>query len=167
MAAIAIRGASHTYDLTPPRASGLVLVFIHGWLLSRQYWHPLVAQLEPQYQCLSYDLRGFGDSRSLPASADTDYSLQAYARDLQALLQRLDIERAWLIGHSLGGSIALWSAACCPQVSGAICLNAGGGIYIQEAFERFRAAGQRLVRWRPPWLHRTPGIDWVDRKSVV
>ncbi|PSP16188.1 MAG: alpha/beta hydrolase [Cyanobacteria bacterium QS_8_64_29] len=167
MAAIAIRGAAHAYDLTPPRPSELVLVFIHGWLLSRQYWHPLIAQLEPQYQCLAYDLRGFGDSQSSPAGENADYSLQVYARDLQELLQRLEIERAWLIGHSLGGSIALWSAACCPQVMGAICLNAGGGIYIQEAFERFRTAGRRLVKWRPRWLHRMPGIDWVFARSMV
>ncbi|MEL6813630.1 MAG: alpha/beta fold hydrolase, partial [Cyanobacteria bacterium J06598_3] len=38
------------------------LVFIHGWLLSQAYWQPMVAQLQDRYCCLTYDMRGFGQS---------------------------------------------------------------------------------------------------------
>ena len=65
MATIEILGATHAYELTPPTATAApVLVFIHGWLLSRNYWQPLIERLTPDYQCLIYDLRGFGDSQS-------------------------------------------------------------------------------------------------------
>jgi pimeloyl-ACP methyl ester carboxylesterase len=64
MAFIDILGANHAYELTPPPVSpSPVLVFIHGWLLSRNYWQPLIDTLAPDYQCLTYDLRGFGDSQ--------------------------------------------------------------------------------------------------------
>ena len=189
MALIDILGAPHAYELTPPPASpSPVLVFIHGWLLSRNYWQPLIEKLTPDYQCLAYDLRGFGTSQpqsnqvqakprrlngKLPApeavtSSSPSYTLAAYAQDLGILLEKLGIEQAWLIGHSLGGSIALWGASVLPQrVCGVICVNAGGGIYLKEEFERFRSFGQRLVERRPRWLYHIPLIDLLFARSQV
>ncbi len=152
MATVDILGVPHAYDLTAPKApSSPVLVFIHGWLLSRRYWRPLMDKLASDYQCLTYDLRGFGDSQlcssyqssglgrlalgsrgtedrfsasnimadSPPqitcASNLSRYTPSAYAEDLERLLQAMKIDRAWLIGHSLGGTIALWGAAQMPE----------------------------------------------------
>ncbi|HAA32659.1 MAG TPA: alpha/beta hydrolase [Cyanobacteria bacterium UBA8553] len=200
MATIDIRGARHTYELTAPKASSYpVLVFIHGWLLSRSYWQPLIDRLTPDYQCLIYDLRGFGDSQPLsPAQIEktqktllkldstlplksevpeeleavslstSNYTLASYAQDLAVLLQKLGIDNAWLIGHSLGGSIALWGASVASErVKGVICLNAGGGIYLREEFERFRVAGQQLIKRRPRWLCYVPLIDLLFTRAQV
>lgn len=177
MPSIKLAGASHTYELTaPPKNLQLpTLVFIHGWLLSRCYWQPLIQLLESQYQCLTYDLRGFGDSASesasindSAASSNDQYSLDAYAQDLKLLLQQLKLDRVWLVGHSLGGSIALWAANICPQqVEGVICVNSGGGIYLKEEFERFRLVGQQLVKFRPNWLRYLPLIDLVFARMMV
>jgi pimeloyl-ACP methyl ester carboxylesterase len=190
MAIIDIKGVPHAYQLTPPTSSSSpVLVFIHGWLLSRSYWQPLIEKLAPDYQCLNYDLRGFGDSQpqidktqvrrsllesELPNELDpTDlstpsYTLAAYAQDLGILLQELGINRAWLIGHSLGGSVALWGALKLPdRVRGVICLNAGGGIYLKEEFDRFRTAGQQLLKRRPHWLRYLPLIDLLFMRAMV
>ena len=170
MTTIKILGVSHAYDLTltPATSPTPTLIFIHGWLLSRNYWQPLINQLAPFYQCLSYDLRGFGDSGRSQVSPDSNYTLAAYAKDLSIMLQELQIERAWLIGHSLGGSIALWAASYCSEtIEGVICLNSGGGIYIKEEFERFRAAGQQLVKWRPSWLTSIPGLDLLLARTMV
>jgi 2-succinyl-6-hydroxy-2,4-cyclohexadiene-1-carboxylate synthase len=175
MQTIDILGVSHAYELTPPSpvAHNPVLVFIHGWLLSRNYWKPLVEILSPEYQCLIYDLRGFGDTKSqLDAtnqkSITSSYSLAAYAEDLKILLQKLAIDKAWLIGHSLGGSIALWGADYSPEiVKGVICLNSGGGIYLKEEFERFRTMGQQSILRRPPWLRSLPLIDLLFARMMV
>lgn len=226
MPIIEILGVPHAYELFSPAcgSNNPVLVFIHGWLLSRNYWKPSIERLSKHYPCLIYDLRGFGDSQLLKKektnkprrdeqprvatqsivedkfddfsgslfknekfsvhtptliesstptsdreqSIDSNYSLAAYAKDLRILLQKLSIEKAWLIGHSLGGSVALWGAHCCEDiVEGAICLNSGGGIYIKEEFERFRAAGQQLIRRRPPWLASLPLIDLFFARIMV
>ncbi len=192
MATIEISGVRHVYELTNSTTFPHALVFIHGWLLSRGYWQPLIEQLAPDYQCLAYDLRGFGQSQS---SAVTEsicqkdclnlhhsylidettnvtascYTPAAYAEDLRLLLQKLNITSAWLIGHSLGGTIALWGANQMPEcVKGVICINAGGGIYLKEAFEQFRWAGQQLLKFRPRWLSYLPLIDlWFTRANVA
>lgn len=199
---IDVLGFPHAYELSAPTDNSFVLVFVHGWLLSRAYWQPVIEQLTPHYQCLSYDLRGFGESQlapkiqttpasmteelAAPASSSVlgtvgvagntmtsdrlaerleiartnEYTPAAYARDLIHLLQKLNIHQAWLVGHSLGGSISLCAADMAPErVAGVICVNAGGGIYLKEEFERFRAAGEQLVKFRPRWLSCLPLLD--------
>lgn len=82
MAIIDILGVPHEYELTAPTASSFpVLVFIHGWLLGRSYWQPLIERLSSDYQCLNYDLRGFGDSQpptsktqTTPSKLDLEFS---------------------------------------------------------------------------------------------
>ena len=166
MPTIHVMGSPHTYDLTAPTSSSEVLVFIHGWLLSRNYWQPLIEQLAIEHQCLAYDLRGFGDSQ--PCQSEAGYGLQAYAQDLGGLLDRLGVETAWLVGHSLGGSVALWGADLMPdRVKGVICMNAGGGIYLKEQFERFRNAGKQIVRLRPGWLTQVPWLDRLFMRASV
>ncbi len=184
MPKIVIRGVPHYYELTEPiaQSNSPVLIFIHGWLLSRNYWQPLINQLAPYYRCLSYDLRGFGDSQPIQpqqklevsSSQDEDqeslscYSLAAYAEDLKILLTKLGIEQGWLIGHSLGGSIAIWGANLDPhKVNGVICINAGGGIYLKEEFERFRNAGKNLINWRQPWFKMIPFLDLLFARTMV
>jgi pimeloyl-ACP methyl ester carboxylesterase len=191
MATIEILKVRHVYELTVPTTYPHTLVFIHGWLLSRSYWQPLIERLAPDYQCLTYDLRGFGQSDSSLAthssyqnnssnlnqsfvSVDTAqmtasrYTPAAYAEDLAILLQHLNISSAWLIGHSLGGTIALWAANLMPEtVKGVICINAGGGIYLKEAFEQFRAAGEKILKFRPRWLSQLPLIDLVFTRTNV
>lgn len=171
----------HCYRLTPKQdKSEVTLVFVHGWLLSQCYWQPLIDQLSHDFQCLSYDLRGFGESnlgverRSLPVTsslypeAPNPFSLEAYARDLGELITALDLQSVWLIGHSLGGSIALWAAKLFPQqVQGVICVNAGGGVYLPDEFARFRQAGRQIVRWRPQWLKWLPFINCAFAQMMV
>jgi 2-succinyl-6-hydroxy-2,4-cyclohexadiene-1-carboxylate synthase len=191
MATIEILSVPHAYELTKPTSCPDTLVFIHGWLNSRGYWQPVISRLKGDFQCLSYDLRGFGESQakaednfnreSLTFKQTLDYSVEitnpydslytptAYAQDLTILLQQLKISSAWLVGHSLGGTIGLWAAAQIPDiVKGVICINAGGGIYLKEAFEQFRLAGQRFLQVRPRWLSQLPLIDLLfTRASVV
>ena len=175
MPTIDILGVPHTYEWTPSTAksSAPVLVFLHGWLLSHHYWQPLIKQIAGKYPCLVYDLRGFGETQ-IPSELNSQgshsryYTLAAYAEDLHCLLQELEIERAWLIGHSLGGSIALWAADYAQDtIEGVICLNSGGGIYLKEEFERFRTVGKNLIEYRPSWLSYVPLIDFLFTRMIV
>ncbi|MEB3225764.1 MAG: alpha/beta hydrolase [Synechococcus sp.] len=175
MATTVIRDVRHVYELTPHLPGGCgtqpVLVFIHGWLLSRTYWQPLITDLAQDYLCLTYDLRGFGESAAKTIGdryPDHGYTLADYATDLQHLLDTLDLHNVWLVGHSLGGSIALWGASiCADRVQGVICINSGGGIYLKEDFEKFRTAGQNLVKNRWPILKHLPLLDLAFARLMV
>jgi 2-succinyl-6-hydroxy-2,4-cyclohexadiene-1-carboxylate synthase len=170
---IEIQGFPHAYELTEPTDNPIVLVFLHGWLLSRAYWQPVIERLSSQFQCLAYDLRGFGESCASisppPHSPAAIYSPAAYGQDLHTLLKSLNIPQAWVIGHSLGGTIALWAADQAPKtIAGVICVNSGGGIYLKEEFEKFRAAGQQISKFRPRWLACVPFLDLaLTRMSVA
>lgn len=170
MKSIDLNGFSQIYELTQPVTASPTLIFIHGWLLSRQYWQPVITGLSSDYQCLSYDLRGFGQSQ-LPQNLDssqTDYTPAAYAEDLLLLLEKLNLSSVWLVGHSLGGTIALLAAQKQPsRVQGVVCVNAGGGIYLEAEFKRFRAAGEQIVKFRPRWLSRIPGLDLLLTRTQV
>ncbi|MGF1521998.1 MAG: alpha/beta fold hydrolase [Leptolyngbyaceae cyanobacterium] len=175
---INVFGVPHAYTLTAKSSNAnATIVFIHGWLLSQQYWQPVVRSLQQDHQCLSYDLRGFGDSnadierRSGWAEHSQDkstYSLEAYARDLGRLLESLNLSAVWLVGHSLGGSVALWAAKLfSKRVAGVICVNAGGGVYLPDEFRKFQQAGQQIVRWRGTWLASFPFVAHAFARLMV
>ena len=122
MATTTIRDVLHTYDWSEakmPTSLGKsselpTIVFVHGWLLSRSYWQPVIDHVSKLYSCLHYDLRGFGESAATMSGdcyPEQGYTLGDYAEDLMLLLKKLNIKKVWVVGHSLGGRIALWAAS--------------------------------------------------------
>lgn len=77
------------------------LVFIHGLGLNRQIWNDYIPAFEQDYHVISYDLFGHGESVGPPRKPD----LSVYSEQIVSLLDELGIDRAALIGFSLGGMI--------------------------------------------------------------
>jgi pimeloyl-ACP methyl ester carboxylesterase len=88
------------------------VLLIHGLGLTSYSWRRVQSELSDVRETFSVDLLGFGRS-SKPT--DADYSLPGLARSVLALMDALGIERAPLIGHSLGGGIALLIALMAPE----------------------------------------------------
>lgn len=79
------------------------VIFMHGYSLSMDTWDKAIERFPAdRYTRYAYDLRGMGDSAKTP----TGHSMQQHAKDLAALMDRLQLQRAVLVGHSLGGAIA-------------------------------------------------------------
>jgi 3-oxoadipate enol-lactonase len=91
--------------------SGPPLILIHGIGASRHSWDGLIAHLKARFRCVSYDLRGHGQS---PKPAPP-YTLDDLVGDLENLREELGIERAHFAGHSLGGMIGPAYARRYPQ----------------------------------------------------
>ncbi len=118
----AVNGIDVAYQVSGPWGRPWV-VLVHGFPFSGAVWAAQVEALESEFQVLSYDLRGLGQSQL----GDAPPSIDTYVDDLIALLDRLGIARAGLVGHSLGGYIALraieraddrfWSLVLCDTTS--------------------------------------------------
>lgn len=88
------------YDLHGPEAAP-VIALIHGLGLCRHLWRDHVAALSRHFRVLNYDLYGHGESAAAPETA----SLTVYAKQLVSLLDELSIDRAAIVGFSIGGMI--------------------------------------------------------------
>jgi len=104
--------------------SGPVLLFIHGILGSQRQWSRLVDKLDDDHRVLVPDLFGHGDS----AKPLGDYSISAHAAALRDLLDHLGIDRVTLVGHSLGGGIAMQFYYLFPDRVDRLVLVASGGL---------------------------------------
>ena len=89
---------------------GPALYMVHGIGSRKITWDPLIEVLKDRYTCVSYDLRGHGDSPIPPVP----YTLEQLVEDLEALRRKLGHEQIHIIGHSLGGMIG---PALCPHQS--------------------------------------------------
>ncbi len=88
------------------------VVFIHGYSMSMAVWEKVVGQFPAsRYTTYTYDLRGFGDS----SKPETGYKQSQHAQDLLALMDRLALRRAVIVGHSLGATIGQEFAVRFPQ----------------------------------------------------
>lgn len=96
------------------------LVLIHGWTNNRTFWEPHIPGLSANNQVVTLDLASFGES----VHKRTDWSMQAFALDVDAVLNELGINNAILIGFSMGGSVALELASLGRQnVKGVVLVD--------------------------------------------
>ena len=103
------------YDLT---GRGRTIVFIHGWTHNKSVWDDQVPVFSKRYRVLRPESRGFGGSTGF-ADASVD------PLDLLILLEALRIDRAYIVGHSRGGGVALRFAAAYPdKVDGLVLYGA-------------------------------------------
>lgn len=100
----------HVRDTGPPEAPAVI--FLHGFGSSLQTWDEWAAALEADHRVIRYDLPGFGLTGADPAS---DYTDARSIEVLLALMDRLGVTRASVVGHSMGGRIAWTFAAQHPE----------------------------------------------------
>lgn len=166
MAYIEVRGVNHYYEWIrkPSEIEKPVIVFLHGWAGSCRYWRSTAQVLSERFDCLLYDLRGFGSSECQPKNNQEtiklSYELTEYAEDLAVLLNQLNLERVYINAHSMGASIATLFFNRYPQrVVKGILTCSGIFEYDEKAFAAFYQFGGYVVKFRPQWLTKIPLAD--------
>jgi len=102
---------------------GRPILCIHGLTANSRFWDCMASALSPQHRVIAMDIRG----RGLSDKPNTGYSIERHCRDILALMDDQGLERAVLMGHSLGAFISLVFAAKHPQKVSRLILVDGGG----------------------------------------
>ena len=87
------------------------LIFIHGWSCDSRYWKNQTNVFSKDYQVITIDIAGHGNS----SLSRTNYTMLSFAEDIKAVIDKENINRAILVGHSMGGSIIAEASRLMPK----------------------------------------------------
>jgi len=109
-----------SWDLSAnPVAPGLTIVFTHGLGSSQNYYYPILPYLS-DYRCITIDT--YGSGRSKYDGQET--SVQTIAKDVLGVMDSLEIKKAVVVGHSMGGMVVNYLGSTAPdRVLGVICIG--------------------------------------------
>jgi pimeloyl-ACP methyl ester carboxylesterase len=126
------RGDGVRINLATWQGNAGPILCVHGITANCRCWDVLAEALTPDYRVIAMDLRGRGQSDKPPAG----YSLDYHLRDINCLLDDLQLERAVIMGHSLGAFIALAFAAQYPERTDRLILVDGAGDLAAEQMNK-------------------------------
>jgi pimeloyl-ACP methyl ester carboxylesterase len=134
--------------------TGPPLVLLHGITSTSEAWRDVMPRLAERYTVIAPDMIGHGRS----AKPRGDYSLGAYAAGVRDLLAVLGFERGTVVGHSLGGGIAMQFAYLFPEYVERMALISSGGLG-REVHPLLRAATLPGSEWVLPLLAREWSVN--------
>jgi len=146
------RTAGTCYSVYAPQSSAAceTVVLIHGVGMNQSVWAPQIDALSESFRVVAYDMLGHGES-ALPSAQPT---LDEYAAQLESLLDAIEVERAHVVGHSMGALVALEFALLnAPRTLSVVALNA---VYDRTPAQR------EAVMTRAASLGDVPAASGVD-----
>ena len=136
---------------------GPPLVLMHGTGGHLEAFARNIATLSRDFRVVAFDFLGHGYS----GGPDKPYTIQTYADHLQAVLERLDIERSHLSGESLGGWVAAWFAAQHPELVDRLVLVCPGNVTMKpDVMERLKISTRKAVAEASPETVRAR-LEWL------
>ena len=138
---LAIGDDQRLYVLSAGSAGDPAMVFVHGIGGSSTSWQSVIGSFAGTHHVVAIDLPGHGRS-DIPDPAGADYGVPALARAVLHALSRLGVERATLVGHSLGGAVAIGAALAAPERVERLVLVDSGGLGVEISPELVRLLGE-------------------------
>jgi pimeloyl-ACP methyl ester carboxylesterase len=127
------------------------IIMLHDWASYRGIWQTTISVLKTKYYCISIDLLGFGASDK---PDDSDYNLTSQGQLVLLLADRLGLQKFSVLGHSMGGQIAMLIAAnLAPQrIEKLVIVNGIVTGKFSEKFEKFVSPVIGMAR-KLPWFY--------------
>jgi pimeloyl-ACP methyl ester carboxylesterase len=138
-----------------------LLVLLHGGFEQSHAWDAIASVLSRRWHVIAPDLRGHGDSDWSSGGA---YSVLDFVADLAALLKQLADQRVTLIGHSLGGNVAIHFSAIYPQHVHRLCAIEGLGLSPAARADRDLIPRAEQMR---RWVERILANDDASRHTLA
>lgn len=157
-----IKGSAGSLHINDGGAGGLPVVFVHSFAGDVTHWTAQLAHLRKSRRAVAFDLRGHGQSEP---SARNDYAIESLAADLAAVVDALQLECFVLVGHSIGGAVALEYAAQQPQrVAGLVLVGAPGKVPTEQAQQILGALATAYEKtmedyWQQLLAHAQPQVS--------
>jgi len=89
----------------------VALVFVHGWMCDRAHWRGQIETFSADHTVVTLDLAGHGKS----GDGRDEWTFDRFGADVRAVVEALDLPRVILVGHSMGGPVALAAASRMPE----------------------------------------------------
>ena len=147
--------------------SGPLIMFLHGLGGSSEDFYPIMSRLSGVFQCIAFDFPGFGFS----AKPDVDYSIDFFCKVVQDVMAQLPARPRAVVGHSMGGHVALKYSIDNPdQFDKVIAICPAGGHtgarwYHRLLFTFWVKGGDRLRHVRPIIMKHIAMWPFADRDS--
>jgi pimeloyl-ACP methyl ester carboxylesterase len=114
---------------------------IHGLGVTQRFWGRVAHRLRNRFRVVTYDQRGHGASAQAP-----DYSRSAFLQDIEVVVAELALKQPIVVGHSLGGHLAVEYAALQTECAGVVGVEGGLPVDLPAPdWVRMEAGGRRLV----------------------
>jgi len=144
-----VNGDGVEIQLAEWEGQGKTVLCVHGITANCRCWDVMAESLIPEHRVIGMDLRG----RGLSEKPSTGYSIEHHCRDILAVLDELGLERAVIMGHSLGAFISLVFSAQHPErVDGIILVDGGGKLsaaHREKVFAGIKPSLDRLGKVFP------------------
>ena len=159
---VTIHGHDRAYVKAGPEVgTAPVLLLLHGLACDHTTWTPVLRDLAKHYTVIAPDLLGHGAS----AKPRADYSVGGYANGMRDLLTVLNIDKVTVVGHSLGGGVAMQFAYQFPERTERLILVASGGLgpEVSPAIRSVSTPGFHQVMG----LLTLPGIRHIGKAGLL
>lgn len=138
---VVLQGITYEYEVV---GSGEPLLLLHGFTGSMETWHSFIPAWSKQFQVITVDLVGHGKTES-PEEL-THYDIQNVALQMTTLLDHLNIEKAHILGYSMGGRLAITMACLYPnRVKSLLLENCTAGLEMESDRKERRARDEQLA----------------------
>lgn len=148
---------------------GVPLVFVPGWCCSRELYSAQLAWFAPRHRVAAVSLRGHGDS-SWPGGT-TLVTMQEFVDDVVSVLRAADLRRPVIVGHSMGGLVALAAASRPETLSAAVLLDPAPIVSPvgKVAYERWsvRALADESGDWRRRFAAKLMRDTDLERREEI
>ncbi|NUN99945.1 MAG: alpha/beta hydrolase, partial [Saprospiraceae bacterium] len=114
------------------------LLFLHGLGSNKKSWQKNIASLQHHYRCIALDLPGYEES----SKSDYPFSMHFFAEKVAEFIRHLKLEKVILVGHSMGGQVAVTLALAHPAITEKLILIAPAGF---ETFSETEKAWFKAV----------------------
>jgi 3-oxoadipate enol-lactonase len=161
------------YELDGP-ANAPTVVFSNSLGANLTMWDPQMPDLSKQFRVLRYDTRGHGQSTTTPGP----YNIEQLARDVVALLAKLQLDRVHFCGLSMGGMTGMWLALNAPHVLHKLVLSntaakIGDAAGWNSRIDAVRKSGMKSIseavieRWlSPPFRANSPDVTAATQRML-